>query len=272
MRFVGAELPTDWDQLVDRWGDSVLDAIEIAIRDATAGQQGIAALVQEAKVDVFRIEGFMRNIRDETYKRSIEDRFSLANRLKSTTNALVLDKEDEYQQKTVNFAQLPEVQRLQLQIVSGAADIPATRFLGQSPTGLNSTGEGDEKNYYQRIGAEQELTLREPLDKLFALTVRSALGNYPADLWWSFRPLWQMSEKERAEIFKRKADAVRALAGTNTQPPLLPIEALSKATENMLEEDGTLVGVAQAVEEYGGLDEGEPDDDDQQAALPPADQ
>ncbi|WP_274425519.1 hypothetical protein [Chelativorans sp. YIM 93263] len=30
----------------------------------------------------------------------------------------------------------------------------------RTPQGTNATGEGDEKKYYQRIGAEQELTLR----------------------------------------------------------------------------------------------------------------
>jgi hypothetical protein len=252
IRFIGAELPTDWEVLVDRWGDSILDSIEIAIRDATAGQQGIAALVQEAKVDVFKIDGFMRGMESEAYKEAVKERFSLVQSMKSTVNAVVLDKEDEYHQKTINFAQLPEIQRLQLQIVSGAADIPATRFLGQSPAGMSSTGEGDEKNYYNRIGAEQELTLREPLEKLLRLVVRSALGEYPDDCWFSFRPLWQMSDKEKAEIFKVKADAARVLAGTaGMGDALIPIEALSESLINAFIEAGDLPGLEKAMEDFG---------------------
>jgi uncharacterized protein len=36
-------------------------------------------------------------------------------------------------------------------IVSGAADIPVTRLLGQSPAGMNATGTSDMKNYHDRI-------------------------------------------------------------------------------------------------------------------------
>jgi len=261
VRFIGADLPTDWEVLVDRWGDSILDAIEIAIKDATAGQQGIAALVQEAKVDVFKIDGFMRGMASQAYKDAVIERFSLVQSMKSTVNAVVLDKEDEYTQKTINFSQLPEVQRLQLQIVSGAADIPASRFLGQSPSGLNATGEGDEKNYYNRIGAEQELTLREPLEKLLNVVVRSALGSRPDDCWFTFNPLWQMSEKEKADIFKTKADAARVLAGDGiSTAPLIPIEALSDSLINSFIEAGDLPGLEAAMLEFGGVSEQEPPD------------
>ncbi|MCF3934336.1 DUF1073 domain-containing protein [Acuticoccus sp. M5D2P5] len=270
IRFIGVDLPTELETLTDRWGDSILDAVETAIRDATSGQQGIAALIQEAKVDVFRIDGFMQRIQDARYKQAVQDRFGLVSRMKSLVNAVVLDKNDEYEQKTVNFSALPDVQRLQLQIVSGAVDIPATRFLSQAPQGMNATGEGDERNYYQRIGADQELTLRDPLERLFGFTVRSALGTYPDDLWFRFRPLWQMSDKERAEIFKTKADAARTLAGTGgMSPEILPIEALSDAMVNTLEEDGTLIGLADAIDEYGKLSEQEDDPAEIQAAMTP---
>jgi len=256
VRFIGAELPVDSQILYDRWGDSKLDSIEIAIRDATAGQQGIAALVQEAKVDVYQIDGFMEGMKSEVYKRAVVERFSLVQSMKSTVNALVLDKNDEYQQKTINFAQLPEVQRLQLQIVSGAADIPATRYLGQSPSGMNATGDGDLNNYYDRIKADQELKLREPLEKLMDVVVRSALGDRPNDCQFRFRPLYQMSEKDKADIFKTKADAARVLAGGGDDLPLIPVEALSDSLINSFIEAGDLPGLEAAMQELeGGEDE-----------------
>jgi phage-related protein (TIGR01555 family) len=256
VRFLGNELPVDSQILYDRWADSILDSIEIAIRDATAGQQGIAALVQEAKVDVYQIDGFMEGMKSEVYKRAVVERFSLVQSMKSTVNALVLDKNDTYQQKSVNFAQLPEVQRLQLQIVSGAADIPATRFLGQSPEGMNSTGDGDLRNYYDRISAEQELHLREPLEKLMDAVVRSALGDRTSDCQFRFRPLYQMSEKDKADIFKTKADAARVLAGGGDDLPLVPVEALSDSLINSFIEAGDLPGLEAAMQELeGGEDE-----------------
>src|SRR5690606_23905063 len=77
-------------------------------------------------------------------------------------------------------------------------------------------------------------------------------------------------EKEQADIFKTKADGARALAGTGTSPPLMPIEALSDALVNTFIEDGSLPGLEAAIEEYGKLSEQEEDKGDVEASLAPA--
>ncbi len=197
-------------------------------------------------------------------------RLSLANQGKSISNALVMDAEEEWDQKQISFAQLPEVLQLYLQIAAGAADIPVTRLLGQSPAGMNSTGESDVRNYYDRLAAEQEVHLRPRLEKLDEVLIPSALGSRPAEIHFTFAPLWQISEKERADIFKIKADGARALAGNGgTSEPLMPIEALSDALVNTFIEDGSLPGLEAAIELYGKLSEQEEDEGDEEAALAP---
>jgi hypothetical protein len=42
-----------------------------------------------------------------------------------------------------------------MDVVAGAADIPLTRLLGQSPRGLQSTGDGEERDYHSMIKARQ---------------------------------------------------------------------------------------------------------------------
>ena len=71
------------------------------------------------------------------------------------------------------IAGLPEMVRTFLQVAAGAADIPVTRLLGQSPTGLSATGESDTRNYYDMIAARQELDLRPQLERLDRLILRS---------------------------------------------------------------------------------------------------
>lgn len=217
---------------------------------------GIAHLVQEAKVDVFKIPNFLQNVGDEDYRRKVLQRVGLANEAKSLANALLMDAEEGYEQKTINFGQLPEILRLYLQIAAGAADIPATRLLGQSPTGLSATGESDLVNYYDRLASDQNVTLRPRLDRLDEVLIRSALGVRPPEVYYEFATLWQMSETEKATVFKTKADAARTIAGTGgTSQPLIPIEALSDALVNALVEDGSLPGLEAAMEEFGGGDE-----------------
>ena len=264
--FLGAEVP-DISFAVS-WGDSVLQALDEAIKNAGLASGGIAQLLQEAKVDVFKIPNFMANVGDEVYRQKIIDRVSLAQQAKSITNGLLMDAEEDYQQKQISFSQLPEVLSLYLQIAAGAADIPATRLLGQSPAGMNATGEGDLRNYYDRLAAEQEVMLRPRLAKLDEVLIRSALGDRPAEVHFTFAPLWQISDKERADIFKTKADGARALIGNGgTSPSIVPIEALSDALCNSLIEDGSLPGLEAAMEEYGNLASQEDDPEEEAAAL-----
>lgn len=259
VRFGGAELP-DRALNYDGWGDSVLMAVNDAVMQASTASATVAALLNEAKVDVIKVPGLMKNVATAEYRARFIERYSLANLGKSITNSLVIDGEEEWQQKQISFAQLPEVINVYLQIASGAADIPATRMLSQTPGGLQSTGESDVRNYYDRIGAGQRLDLGPALYRLDELLIRSALGTRPADVHYLWAPLWQMNGTEKAEIFSKKARAIKDIADTG----LVPDQAFARGVQNMLVEDGTLPGLDSALEEFG--DEPEDAEHDNEAA------
>lgn len=248
------------------WGDSVLLSVVDAIKNADSTAGNVASLVFEAKVDIIRIPNFMAQVKDENYKQALLNRFTLANTAKGINGTLILDKEEEYESKSASFATLPDVLDRFLQIVSGAADIPATRLLGQSPAGMNSTGESDLRNYYDRLQAMQQVEMTPAMYRLDECLIRSALGSRPDDVYYEWAPLWGLSDKEKADIFKLKADAGRALAGS-AAGTLLPVEALSDALVNTFVEDGSLPGLESAIEEYGSLAEQEPSLEEQTAAL-----
>ncbi len=260
--FQGSPVPDDDFAMHPGWGDSVLVAVLDAIKNADSTAANIASLVFEAKIDIIRVPNFMASVGDEEYKRKILERYTLANTAKGINGTLMLDKEEEYESKSASFAQLPEVLDRFLTVVSGAADIPATRLLGQSPAGLNSTGEADLRNYYDRISAMQEIEMTPALYRLDEALIRSAIGKRDPSIYYSWAPLWQMTDKERADIFRTKADAARAIAGTGgMSPELIPLEALSDGLVNALVEDGSLPGLEKAIEEYGKLSDQEEDEE-----------
>ncbi|TPM39595.1 phage portal protein [Mesorhizobium sp. B2-3-4] len=249
------------------WGDSVLLSVMEAIKQADNTSANIASLVFEAKVDIIRIPNFMASLANEDYKRKILERYTLANTSKGINGTLMLDKEEEYESKATSFATLPDVLDRFLQIVSGAADIPATRLLGQSPAGMNATGESDLRNYYDRLSAMQQVEMTPAMHRLDECLIRSATGARDASIYYEWAPLWGMSETEKATVFKAKADAARALAGGNGQSPLLPIDALSEALVNTFVEDGSLPGLEAAIETFGTLAEQEPSEEELAAAA-----
>lgn len=256
VRFVGADLP-DRALNYDGWGDSVLQAVNDAVMHAGSAAAAIAALLQEAKVDVIKVPSFMESLGAQEYRARIIERYSLANMGKSITNSLMIDAEEEWDHKQISFAQLPEVLNTYLQIASGAADIPATRLLGQTPGGLQSTGQSDIRNYYDRISAGQNLELRPALSRLDEVLIRSALGSRPDDVHYTWAPLWQMTEVEKAEVAHKKAQATKVYADAG----LMPDAALGKAVQNQLIEDGTYPGLDAALEEFGS----EPEDREAEA-------
>jgi uncharacterized protein len=229
------------------WGDSVLEAVYTAVRNADATAANIASLVFEANVDVFRVPDFMASLSDQEYRNRLMERFTLAATAKGVNKALILDKEEEYDRKQISFAQLPEVMQTFLQMVSGAADIPVTRLLGQSPAGMSATGESDMLNYYDLVSSIQSLEMTPALYRLDECLIRSALGSRPPEIFYSWAPLKQMTEKELAEIGKVNAEA----ASTLNQTGLFTADELRTVVGNQLVESGFYPGLDQAMAETG---------------------
>lgn len=277
VRFVGAPVLDETSNAEPGWGDSVLQIVYDAVQNATSVQQHIAALIPEAKTDVIYMPGLSSILKNSGTTQQLTDRFTYANTAKSLFNMLLLEGNgangdkamgEKWEQKQINFAQLPELAQQFLQIAAGAADIPVTRLLGQSPSGMNATGESDIRNYYDNISARQRAELSPALHRLDEVIIRSALGSRPTEIYFEWSPLYTMSEKEQAEIFKTKADGARAIAGTGgASPALMPIEALSDALVNALVEDGSLPGLDAAIEEFGRLSDQEEDDEEKAAAI-----
>jgi hypothetical protein len=94
------------------------------------------------------------------------------------------------------------------QQISGALGIPLVRLFGQSPSGLNSTGESDMRNYYDMIRSQQQRKFRHPVDIVLRVAARSSNINIPDDFSFSFRPLWQLKDQEKIDIANRAATTV----------------------------------------------------------------
>jgi len=249
--FTGAQRPDDdiAGSIDQGWGDSVLVSTLTAIRQADATAANIASLIFEAKVDVVKVPQLMASLSDPIYRERLMERFTLASMAKGNTGTFILDSEEEYEQKSATFQTLPDVMDRFFQQVSGAADIPMTRLFGQSPGGLNASGEADLRNYYDRVSAGQELEMRPAMEKLDEALIHSALGSRPAEVFYTWSPLWQISEKERADIGKINAETIKTLNDT----ALFPAEAIANAGANMLVENSIMPGLEQAIEDAGGL-------------------
>ena len=256
--FVGADNPEpDYAASATSagWGDSALLAVFEAVRQAESAAANVGSLIFEANVDVITMNGLMDHVGTPDGERKVTERYRLAAEGKGNIRTLILDGNEKYERKQITFATLPDLIDRFNQNAAGAADIPMTRFFGMSPGGLNASGESDLRNYYDRIAAAQELEMQPAMTRLDECIIRSATGRRDEAIHYVWNPLWQMSEKEKAEIFDKKATAARTIAGKGKEQPLIQVQALSEALTNELVEDGSLAGLEAAVDKFGPITE-----------------
>lgn len=246
--FKGVEVPNQF------WGDSRLKPVFDTILQFESTAANIASLVYEAKVDVFSMNGLTQLVKDPANLEVILRRYELLATGKGNNGMMVIDGESEsYDQKTITFAGLTDIQEKQQQNVCGAAGMPRAILFGISSGGLGSTGELELSSYYDTINAEQENVIQPAMELLDEVIIRTALGSRPEEIYYNWRSLWQMSDEKKAEIGLKQADTLVKLVDTG----LFNQDVLSKAGVNMLTESGTIPGLESYENEDTGED-GEP--------------
>ncbi|QDH14097.1 DUF1073 domain-containing protein [Formicincola oecophyllae] len=138
---------------------------------------------------------------------SLLGRVNVMRRLSEGQNTIVADKEAE--DVSVVSAPLGGLDRLQAQAQEAMAAIPGiplVKLFGITPTGLNASDEGSIRVFYDEIAAFQQSHLRPILERMVQMVQLHLWGEVKPGLDFTFRPLWQMDSRTRAEVEKMKAD------------------------------------------------------------------
>ncbi|TCJ96156.1 hypothetical protein EV694_1708 [Volucribacter psittacicida] len=117
---------------------------------------------------------------------------------------------DQLQQFDTALGDLDEVIMTNYQLVAAASNVPATKLLGTTPKGFNSTGEGEAKNYHEELESIQEHDLTELVERHHQLVIKSC-GLESIETTINWRPVDSPTAQELAERNKLKADTYSAL-------------------------------------------------------------
>ncbi|WP_323085691.1 DUF1073 domain-containing protein [Providencia alcalifaciens] len=124
-----------------------------------------------------------------------------------------MDSEDTAQQFDTSLADLDATIMTQYQLVAAAASVPATKLLGTTPKGFNSTGEYEEASYREELESIQSNDLDELLQRHYSLVQRSEeLPITEISVMWA--PLDSPTAAESADIELKSAQTDAALAAT----------------------------------------------------------
>lgn len=130
-----------------------------------------------------------------------------------------IDKETEdFAQFDTSLADLDAVIMTSYQLVASVANVPATKLLGTTPKGFNSTGEYEEASYRELLESIQEYDLQPLIDRHHELLIKSVIapefGMEPFGVDTVFNPLDSLTEAELADINLKKAQTDQALQAT----------------------------------------------------------
>lgn len=245
------------------WGMSEIERMVEEFNKYLKTSNVLYELLEEAKIDVYRLKGLNQNIISAAARAKTEERMALMNKLKSYQRAVVLDMEDEFAQKQMTFSGIAEVMKENRIGLSCALRIPMTKLFGISAAGFNS-GEDDIENYNAMVESEVRQPMKKVLHKLLTL-LSHHVWQSDFEIKFDFKPLRVMSTLDEENVKTQKHNRYMSLyqAGLLTSHELgqllekekmMPIE--TEMAAGGLEDHPTVELPGQEGDEGGGKGEG----------------
>lgn len=191
------------------WGMSEAERMLRDLNNYIKTQDVLYEILDESKIDVYHIEGLANKLATVNGSSIIRNRIQAANEIKNYVNALVLDKAEEFEQKTLSFGGLAEVMRENRIGIASALRMPMTKLFGISASGF-STGESDTDNYNQMVQSEIQAKMRPAIRECIKIACANLWGNVP-EFRFSFPPLKEIPELEAEQIKASRITSVLSL-------------------------------------------------------------
>ena len=224
LRFDGVQTTPRRKRKQEGWCDSIYARLESIIRDYSSAHEGMAHVLTDWGQFVYHMKGLADMLAQEGGDKMVLDRIMTIDMARSVVRAILLDADNEKAERmAVPMSGVDAVMDRLAQRLAQASEVPLTLLLGQSPAGMNATGESDIRFFYDQISARQELELRPQLEKLIRVLFKASdgptRGKEPEGWGFKFVPLWQMSEADEAGIRKTQAetDAIYITNGVTTE-------------------------------------------------------
>lgn len=195
----GKEAPPILKMQLMGWGMSEVERVIRPLNSYLKNTALVFELMDEAKIDVYKINGFTSTLLQKGGDEKIRKQVELSNTLKNYLNALLMDKEDEHEQKTLNFAGLPEILKEIRQDIASALKMPMTKLFGISASGFNS-GEDDIENYNASIEREIRVPSKADIIQILEICCQILFGFIPEDLDIIFPALRTMTTEQEENI------------------------------------------------------------------------
>lgn len=199
------------------WADSLLQKCDEVLAQFGQSWQATAHLMMDAAQGVFKMHGLVEALSSNNAD-YVRLRLQDTDMNRSIARMIAVDAEsdEDFRRDSYSFNGIPQILELFMLRLSLAARIPVTILMGQSPAGMNATGESDIRWFYDTVQAFQKYTLKPKFELLVRYVMLSRKGplkgKEPEQWAVCFPSPWQMNDFEQAEINKTRAETRKLLA------------------------------------------------------------
>lgn len=232
IRLEGVELPY-WQKVSENlWGMSVLERLYDRLVAFDSGTQGAAQLLYRAYLRVLSVPQLRELISaGGPAFEGLVKQIQLMRTFQSNEGMSVIDEKDTFEGHAYTFSGVNEVIMQLGQQLCGAAETPSTRLFGESPGGMNASGDSELRNYYDSIEQRQESQYRRGVDVVSRVIAKSEGITLSPGFSFSFNPLWQLDDKEKAEVAKSITETVTSAETTGLVTPAVALKELRQSSK-----------------------------------------
>lgn len=200
------------------WDLSVLQRAHDVLRSFNVGWKAVETLLTDANQAVFKMSALTDIISSPGGgEELLRQRVQAMDLYRSVMRAIIVDADgkESFERQSVSLTDVPAtLDKLMLRL-SSTVEVPVTILMGQSPAGMNATGDSDFRWFYDRIRSKQQRELTPPIRRIvktFLATKagRAAVKNAPRTLGVKYAPLWTETPLAQAqrELAVAQRDAV----------------------------------------------------------------
>ena len=134
-------------------------------------------------------------------------RVQLFNNLRDNKGLMMTDKDtEEFENISAPLGTLDMLQAQAQEQMASVSHQPLVKAFGIQPAGLNASSDGEIRVWYDYVVAFRQLFICPNLDRIFRFAQINIWGVVDPEMTYEFPSLYEMDEKQRAEIRKIDAD------------------------------------------------------------------
>nr|DAF95940.1 MAG TPA: Portal [Myoviridae sp. ctwVB15] len=189
------------------FGTPLTNLIKQDIANSNLATQGLANLINRCRFLFLKTD-------DNSYQtgaiRDFRARLEVMSKMQDNHMFTPLKTTEDVLQQTTALTGFSETTEFLYEVVAAKTGIPLTELLGTTAKGMNATGEGDRRSWYDRVNSIRE-SVREQWETVLGIIAGQISDGAFQEIHYVFNLLETPTEAERAEINKANLEVAKAL-------------------------------------------------------------